>query len=121
MAETHKVLVFLKRRPGTSLEEFRDYYENHHVPFCMQYMAGAKRYFRRYVQTMQDEATGAPVELDFDVVTELWYDDRDTFEKVLAFAGRGILPKEIIADEERVFDRSKTRYASVIECETDLP
>lgn len=118
--ETYKVLVFLKRRAGTSLEEFRDYYENRHVPLCMKYMAGAHRYVRRYVQTQLDEATGAPIELDFDVVTELWYKDRATFDNVLAYAGRGIVPEEIIADEERVFDRSKIRYASVIESETDL-
>ena len=118
-SEMHKILIFLKRRPGLSLEEFRDYYESRHVPLCMKYMAGARRYLRRYVQTQAD-AAGNPRELDFDVITELWFNDRAAFETALKFVGRGILPKEIIADEEQFLDRSKTKFIWVTEFETDL-
>lgn len=114
MAETHKILIFLKRKPGTSVEAFRDHYENRHVPLCMKYMGGAKRYFRRFIDTFPD------AEFDYDVVTELWFDDRAAFETALNYAGRGILPEEVIADEERFLDRSKSRFTWVTECETDL-
>lgn len=113
-SETYNILIFLKRRPGMALDEFRDYYENHHVPLCMKYMAGARRYFRRYIHTQTE------TELEFDVITELWFDDRTAFENALNFAGRGILPKEVIADEARFLDRSKTKFTWVVECETDL-
>ena len=118
--EIFKIMIFLKRKPGLSLEEFRDYYENHHMPLCSKYLNGVRRYFRRYIQTMTDETTGVPQELDFDVVTEIWFDDRKTFETALKYAGRGILPADVIADEERVFDRPKSRFTWVIEHETDL-
>lgn len=117
--EIYKILIFMKRREGLSVEAFRDYYENRHVPLCLKYSAGVRRYVRRYVQGLIDQETGQPRELDFDVVTELWFDDRATFEGALSYAGRGILPKEVIADEERLFERSSIRFTSVVECETD--
>ena len=120
MAEVHKILIFLKRRPGMSREEFRDYYENRHVPLCMKYMNGARRYFRRYIDALPDPSTGKPVELAFDVITEVWFDDRAAFDTALKYAGSGILPQEVIDDEERVFDRPKSRFTWVTECETDL-
>lgn len=115
MAEIHKILIFLKRKPGTSVAAFRDHYENHHVPLCMRYMGAATtRYFRRYLDTFPD------AELEHDVVTELWFDDRAAFETALNYAGRGILPEDVIADEESFLDRSKSRFTWVTECETDL-
>jgi len=113
-AQIYKVLIFLKRRPGMSLDAFREYYENTHSKLAMKYMRGARRYVRRYVQPVPND------ELSFDVITELWYDDRAMAERVAGFGSRGELPAEIIADEERVFDRSKTRYATLVECETQL-
>lgn len=117
----YKILIFLKRRPGLSLDEFRDYYEIKHIPLCKKYMSGVQRYFRRYVQLLPDPVTGAPIELDFDVITELWFNDKKMFELVLEYGTRGQMPAEVIADEERVFDRSKIRYAAVTEIETDIP
>jgi hypothetical protein len=120
MARTiYKVLIFLKRRPGTSVEDLRDYYEHQHVPLCAKYGTSYSRYVRRYVTPMPNAVTGNAAELDFDVITELWYEDRALYEKVLACAGHGKLPPEVIADEERVFDRTRIRYATVIECETE--
>src|SRR5258706_6573594 len=101
-----------------SLADFRDYYENTHVRVCSRYAKNLSRYVRRYVTPLPNSVTGNAEELDFDVVTELWYQDRAMFEKVLEYAGRGVLPADVIADEERVFDRTRIRYASVVECET---
>jgi EthD domain len=118
-AQIFKVLIFLKRRPGMSLEAFRDYYENVHAKLGEKYAAGMRRYVRRYVQPLQAGA-GTPAEMSFDVITELWFDDRSVFEKVAQFAPRGELPEDVLADEERLFDRSKTRYATVIELDSEL-
>jgi hypothetical protein len=119
-AQIFKLLIFLKRRPGMSLEAFRDYYENVHARLGEKYAAGLRRYVRRYVEPLPHAATGAPAEMSFDVITELWFDDRAVFEKVAQFAPRGELPAEVLADEERLFDRSKTRYATVIELDSGL-
>jgi len=119
-AQIFKVLIFLKRRPGMSLEAFRDYYENVHAKLGEKYAVNLRRYLRRYVQPLPQAAIGAPAEMSFDVITELWFDDRAVFEQVAQFAPRGELPADVLADEERLFDRSQTRYATVIELESAL-
>ena len=51
MAEpVYKILYFMKRRPGMSVADFRDYYENHHSKFVQKYITSdVKRYVRRYI------------------------------------------------------------------------
>ena len=39
----YKVLLFLKRRPGMSVEAFRDYYENVHSKIGEKYSQGLLR------------------------------------------------------------------------------
>lgn len=118
--EVFKLLIFLKRRPGMSLQEFRDYYERVHVKLGEKYMTGVCRYVRRYVQPVSRPGKGATDELDFDVVTEVWFDDRGIFESVIQSASRDAMPAEVVADEERLFDRSRSRFATVIEVESEL-
>lgn len=118
--EVYKVLIFLKRRPGMSIESFRNYYEDVHAKLCAKYAVGARRYLRRYVEPLRQPLTGANDEMDFDVITELWFDERAIFDTVLKYAARGTLPPDVLADEERLFDRTKSRFSTVIEMETDL-
>jgi len=114
----YKVLIFLKRRPGLSLEAFRDHYENKHVVVCAPYMKGVRKYTRRYVTPLPNAITGNNDEMEFDVITELSFDDQATVDLVLQYAAKGVLPPEVIEDEERVFDRKKIRFATFVECET---
>ena len=109
----HKVLVFLKRKPGMSVEDFRAYYENNHAPLCEKYLAGVSRYVRRYVDFVGDE-------LPFDVVTELWTDNRKVAEQIAEIMARGPIPDEVIEDELKVFDRPQARVAIVTECDTKI-
>lgn len=110
-----KLLIFLKRKPGTSLEEFRRYYEDRHVPLCMKYMAGPTGYVRRFVEPTE----GLP-EPDFDVVTELTYPDAAMRDGTLAVMSRDQMPADVIADEEMFIDRSKSRFFAVSEFSTPL-
>lgn len=118
--QTYKVLIFLKRRPGMTLEAFRDYYETHHVALTSKHLVGASRYVRRYVDPAPNNETGVTGELDFDVITELWFEDPATVKALIRIGSDMKFPTEILADEEKVFDRSKTRYATVLECDSDL-
>jgi hypothetical protein len=119
--EVFKILLFLKRRPGMSVEAFREYYEGVHVKLCEKYAVGAQRYFRRFLQPAPNPDTGVAEELAFDVITEIWLTNRAMFEQVVQLTARNAPPPEILADEERLFDRSKSRCATVIEFESDLP
>ena len=110
----HKLLLFMRRRPGFSPEQFRAYYEDRHVPLCMKYMAGAERYVRRYLDADDHGPQG------FDVITELWFRDRATLDIVTATLARDGMPADVIADEHNLFDRAALRWAAVTECETEL-
>lgn len=116
-----KILIYLKRRPGMSTTAFRDYYEGVHSKFGEKYSDGLARYLRRYVEPLADDLVSHADALDFDVVTELWFEDRKAFDLVVKYAAHGRLPPEVIEDEARLFDRSKTRYITVVEHESTLP
>lgn len=109
------VLIFLKRKPGLSQAEFRAYYEDHHVPLCMRYMAGPRRYVRHYVESGPEDA-----DRPFDVITELEFESAAMRDAVLDALRRDALPAEVIADEHHLFDRSRSRAMAVSDHATDL-
>jgi hypothetical protein len=121
MAEdNYKILLFMKRRPGMTFEAFRDYYENQHAPLCVKYASGISRYVRRFLTPHPNPETGASEELPFDVITELWFADEAIFRGTVEYLATSIMPDEVVEDEKRLFDRSKTRMATVVECESAL-
>jgi hypothetical protein len=119
--ESYKILLFMKRRPGMSVEAFQDYYENHHAPLCVTYASGMKRYERRFLTPHPNPETGATEELAFDVITELWFDDETTFRNTVTYLSTSKMPQAVVDDEMRLFDRSKTRMATVVERASVLP
>jgi uncharacterized protein (TIGR02118 family) len=116
----YKILLFMKRRPGMSVEAFRDYYENRHVPLCMKYTSAVKRYIRRYVNPLPHPETGPFDNPPFDVITELWFDDKAVFDGTVQYLTTSLMPDEVINDEKNLFDRTSFRLATVTEVETDL-
>jgi EthD domain len=116
----YKILLFMKRRPGMTMEAFQDYYENHHVPLALKYASGISRYMRRFLTPYPNPETGASDELQFDVITELWFEDEATYRGTVNYLSTSIMPDEIVADEKNLFDRTNMRIATVVECESDL-
>jgi uncharacterized protein (TIGR02118 family) len=118
---TWKILLLMKRRPGMSVEAFRDYYENRHVPLALKYDGGAMtRYVRRYLEPQPNAELGTNEELPYDVVSELWFEDEAAFRATLHYMTTSVMPDDVVADELNLFDRPSMRIATVIECETDL-
>jgi len=99
-----KVFAYLTRRQGTTREEFIDYYENHHVPLVLSLASMPRVYKRNYVVRAKVADPRSP-DIDFDVVTEMAWDDRAGFEEWMALPG---VPA-IAEDEAKFQDRSKTR------------
>jgi hypothetical protein len=116
----YKILLPMKRKPGMSVEAFRDYYENHHAPYCAQFSGAVSRYIRRYLDAHPHPENGLPEELPYDVITELWFEDEAVFKGTLAYLTSSIMPDEVVADERNLFDRSSFRIVTVTERETDL-
>ncbi len=104
-----KVFAFLKKRQDIESQAFIDYYENKHVPLVLSLAPVPAVYKRNYV-VRGDELNREDDTIDFDVITELAFADRDAF---LAWIDN--LSVEVIGrDEQRFLDRSRTT-AYVIE------
>ncbi len=114
----YKILLFMKRKPGMSVEAFRAYYETQHAPLCTKYARGMYRYLRRYLAPQPNAQSGVADELPYDVVTELWFDNEEVFKGTLKYLSTSKMPDEVIEDEEKLFDRSSMRIATVVEHET---
>ena len=116
-----KVVTLLTRKPGMSREAFIEHYETHHRKIGEKYLSGfAVKYQRRYLQSAgfrEQEGDALP----FDVLMEIWYPDQDTLDAALAVLSTDEAQAEIIADEERLFDRDLIRSYTVEEYESDMP
>jgi uncharacterized protein (TIGR02118 family) len=115
-----KILLLMKRKPGISMDEFRDYYENRHVPLCRPYMSGIARYFRRYLEPQPHAESGTNEELPYDVITEMWFDNEENFKGTLQYITTTVMPDEVVQDELNFFHRPTMRIATVVERETDF-
>ena len=120
--EVYKFISFMARRPDVSPEAFRDYYETVHARIGEEISAkvGVSRYFRRYVERLAVTGDADPNAFPYDVITEVWFDNREDFERVVNSVPQGNLPDGVASDEEQFLDRSKTRFITVVECESDL-
>lgn len=115
-----KVVTLLKRRPGLALDEFIAGYETQHALLGAAKLAGfAVHYSRRYLHPLPSTRPAAAREPDYDVVMEMWFPDRATYDR--ARGGFADSAEEIAADEERWFDRAMIRSFEVEEHETALP
>ncbi|MEN3974667.1 EthD domain-containing protein [Emcibacter sp. SYSU 3D8] len=68
-AMSKKLIILLARKPGTTVEQFKTYYETVHAPGARERMPALARaeYRRNFIP--EQGRPGAPI--DFDVVTEM--------------------------------------------------
>jgi EthD domain len=116
-----KCVALIRRRLDISHESFRDYYENHHAPLAQQYMPGATRYQRRYLQQARLQHQEAEIltgNAAYDVITEIWFPHEIAMNRCLARLAEPTVARIIIDDEERFIDRDSIRFY-VIASESD--
>ena len=119
-SEAFKILLFMKRKPGMSVEAFRDYYETRHVPLCRKYTGGVTRNIRRFLNPQPHAESGQNEELPYDVITELWFNDEATWKATVEYISTHVMPDDVVADELNLFDRPTMRMATVVEHESPL-
>ena len=105
-----RVLGFLSMKDGMEMQEFIDYYEHRHVPLICSLAPTPIVYKRRYVRREEKLATEGGA-VDFDVITELAFSDREAFQ---AWMAQLLASGKVAADEAKFLDRAKTR-AYVVE------
>lgn len=115
-----KLVFLLKRRPGMSMAEFRDYYETRHRILAEQAMPAALRYVRRYVQPENNPITGEAIELPFDAIMEIWWNSRADWDAVQAEMAASDLGREIYEDEEMLFASHDNPVFTVEEADSPM-
>jgi hypothetical protein len=118
-----KIVCLLKRRDGLSFEAFKDYYENNHTKIFAEFLQtpGVRRYVRRYLTPLSNPVSGATRSSGFDLLMEVWFDNEQVYQ---GFVGGTMDPKFrdlVIADEEKLFDRSQMFFHVVDEHDSRLP
>ncbi|RLC96922.1 MAG: EthD family reductase [Chloroflexi bacterium] len=101
-----KEMVLVKRKPGLSREEFIRQYEEVMAPLMLKHCPGIKKYARNYVRTKLMAPPGME-ELEFDCITEVWYESKEAFKAFAEFA-MSDQGKVIFDTEETFMDTSKT-------------
>lgn len=101
-----KSIFFLKRKPGTSVEAFLEYWREKHGPLVKQ-MPG----LRKYVQSHTIPSAYRKGEPLYDGVAELWYDDVESLRRT----NDSPHGKAAMADNERYVDMSKIAFLATEE------
>lgn len=110
-----KLICFIRRKPGMSVDAFRDHWLNHHGPL-IDSLPQFRRHVRRYEQNCRLDAdyerAGAD---DFDGVTVQWFETRKDF---ISFAMEPSYRGSVAVDEDRFLDRSGISLVLTSEPET---
>lgn len=115
-----KIVALLKRRPGMSMEEFKDYYENIHRPIGTKPLKGkAISHHRRYLTPIPGPDGQAP-ESDYDVIMEVWYEDRAQFEASMQLWLDPEVQKWEAESAVKFLDRTENHMFFVEEHVTDM-
>lgn len=102
------------------MEDFIEYYENHHAKLGAALSARMIGYKRTYLRPIPDLLTGEVTEPAYDVITECRFASRESFEENGRLMQSPEAVAALIADEENLFDRSVNRRALVEEYESEL-
>ena len=112
-----KILAFLTKREGLETQAFIEYYENNHVPLICD-LAPTPIVYKRNFLMRGDEFNKEDDAIDFDVVTELVFPDRAAYLAWAAQLSKAGSGEQVVADELKFLDRSRTRAYVVEECVT---
>jgi uncharacterized protein (TIGR02118 family) len=106
-----KAVSFIRRKPGTRLEDFMEHYESVHAPLAMRHFP-LKKYSRNYI-TAPPGLEG----FDFDCITEVWFETMEDCQAAAEFSVSEAY-KVISDDEETFMDRTSIVAFLVEERET---
>jgi hypothetical protein len=113
-----KVMAFISRKPGMSIEAFRDYYEGIHTGVVASVAPPMKAYRRNYVN-ITEPFRRSEDQIDFDVVTEMEFEDRAECERWFTAFRNADAYEKVGEDEENFIDRDRIRVCVVETEETD--
>ena len=108
---TIKVLWMLKRKPGTTHEQFREHYERSHAAIGRKYIGHLLLSYKRNYQIEAWGGTSSDPEgfrrrpFDYDCVTELIVADEEAYEEMGRIFAEPAAGAELFEDELKFLDR----------------
>lgn len=121
-----KQVVFFKKRPDMSMQEFIDYYENMHSKLAQRLglppsLPNAQRYVRRYLKVEPNPLTGELLDPGYQCIMEIWWNNRKDYEA--AMKGLSADPKILdlrLEDERMLFASNSNPVCSVVEYDSPV-
>ena len=108
-----KLIALIKAKPELSREQFIDYYESNHAPLVRRLLPMISAYRRNYT-TDADWHSEHPM-FDYNVVTELWFDDQSALDAFYTRIRDPAVLAQIRADEANFLQSKATRMFEVEE------
>lgn len=95
--------------------------ETKHSVLGVKYQTKMVRYVRHYLRPIPYPLDGSVQEPEYDVATEVWFEDKQAFDEGLALMQNSGANAIIAADEKNLFDLSKSCMVAIEEHESTLP
>jgi hypothetical protein len=113
-----KLMVFLKRKNGSTLEEFKEHYENVHAVLGARYFDGLLVDFSRYYpgkmiafpSDWQQIDSMKEAESDYDAISVYTFRDEASYNEYNRKMRDPAIGGVLVKDEEKFLDRSKCRF-----------
>lgn len=107
-----KMVVMFRRRQDLTAEQFREHYETRHAPLALRLFPYISEYRRNYIRHdlvhRRAQPEGAPAALNFDAITEIWFESRDDYDRMVRDMTNPAIRDQVIEDEKKFLDRSAT-------------
>ena len=99
-----------------SRADFIDYYEKHHSRLIRKLQPQILDYRRNFINLDNGFISTTGQEPDFDVITEMWYENRAAYEEAMAVWNDPVLTERRVNDEMKFLDMDKISFFVVEEC-----
>ena len=114
-----KLMMFMKRKEGISFDDFRDHYEQVHIPLVAKWvghlMVDFKRYYPQNAVNLyagrEDEDQAPPNDggVDYDAVSIYTIRDEQALQEILRISQDPAFTRLVTADEANFADRAVSR------------
>lgn len=111
-----KIIFLLKRKDGTTPEQFREHYENSHVKLAQKYIGHLLiDYIRNYPafamrnpSNVPAGATPVPYDIGYDCITEMFVKDQAAVEEINRIFNDPEINPILAEDELKFLKREET-------------
>lgn len=126
---SYTIILFVTRKANLSPEEFKDHYENVHIPLAQRLCAGnwPTKFTRQYLARITRKGFGGPAnpdrppmllrgdaqDIDYDCVSEMTFENEDAFQAFYKRVYEKDVAAKLAADETTFLELGKTRVVVV--------